>query len=241
MSQWSSMLLHDLKNYLAPLHMVAANLQENRDSPDFARVCADDIQRVTDRMERLVRSLSELRSQPALRTEATSPNQLVREALTRLQIGAKPSVSVTLRLGAQQLVLGDPDMLPRVLDTIITNALEAMSDQGTLSITTEDDRAGDSPRVHIRVEDTGTGIPDEFIRERLFRPFATTKTKGLGLGLYQCRSIIRAYRGDITVRSQLGKGSLFAISLIAASRESEPPEHCRHSGAHTRRAVTGKQ
>ena len=97
------------------------------------------------------------------------------------------------------------------------NALEAMDGAGALSITTSDRHANDGSRVHIDVADTGKGISDTFMREGLFRPFATTKKKGLGLGLYQCRSIVQGHDGELTVTSELGKGSVFCVSLPAVA------------------------
>ena len=223
MSQWSSMLLHDLKNYLAPLRMAATNLVEYKDRPEIAVVCAGDINRVTDRMEKLVHALAELRRDPALGREALCPNQLVRDALTGLQVAARPSITVDLQLGAEQSVHGDPVMLRRVLENLITNAVEAMSGAGTLSICTEDYVGNGASKVHFRISDTGCGIPDEFLRDRLFRPFATTKKKGLGLGLYQCRSIVRVHGGDITVKSRVGVGSVFEMSLASTSRAIPGP------------------
>jgi hypothetical protein len=218
MSHWSSMLLHDLKNYLAPLRMAATNLVEYKDRPEIGVVCAGDINRVTDRMEKLVHTLAELRRDSALGREALCPNQLVREAIAGLQVAARPSIAVDLQLRAEQSVQGDPGLLRRVLENLITNAVEAMSGVGTLSICTEDYKANGASKVQFRVTDTGCGIPDEFLRDRLFRPFATTKRKGLGLGLYQCRSIIRAHGGDLRVESRVGAGSVFEITLAALSR-----------------------
>jgi hypothetical protein len=65
----------------------------------------------------------------------------------------------------------------------------------------------------LAVADTGRGMSREFIRTRLFQPFQTTKARGLGIGLYQCRQIIHAAGGSLTVESEEGKGSRFVVSL----------------------------
>ena len=77
---------------------------------------------------------------------------------------------------------------------------------GTLRSGPEDLRRNGPSEVHICVADTGQGMPEDFLRERLFRPFATTKKKGLGLGLYQCRSIVRAHGGELRVAAGRAKG-----------------------------------
>ncbi len=212
-SQWSSMLLHDLKNYLHPMRMVAANLEENRDQPDVAALCAEDIRRVADRMEDLVQRLSELRQNPTLGTETFCPNQLVRETIRSLQMEDRPDLEVQLELEATQSIRADREMLRRVLENLVTNAVEAMSGGGTLRIRTEDLRANGCAKVQLLVADTGKGMDEEFLRERLFRPFATTKKRGLGIGLYQCRSIVQAHHGQLRVRSRPGEGSVFEVEL----------------------------
>ena len=72
----------------------------------------------------------------------------------------------------------------------------------------------------ITVSDTGSGIEESFLNTQLFRPFATTKKHGLGLGLYQCRSIIRAHNGTLTATSQPGTGTTFKIILKTAPLET---------------------
>jgi putative PEP-CTERM system histidine kinase len=217
MSQWSSMLLHDLKNYLHPMRMIATNLVENKGYPNVATVCAQDINRVADRMEKLVQRLSELRQNPTLGAEVLCPNQLIRDAIGGLQVEAGPDLNVHLELEATQSVRGDREMLRRVVENLVTNAVEAMSGSGTLRIRTQDLNANGSSKIHLFVEDTGSGMSDEFVRERLFRPFATTKRNGLGIGLYQCRCIVRAHGGDLLVRSRPGSGSVFQVVLGAAN------------------------
>ena len=216
MSQWSSMILHDLKNYLAPLRMAAANLIEYKDDPEVTETCARDIERVAERMGRLVHTLAELRQNPQLGQVRIDPNQLVEETLSAMQIERNTGICLDLELKAQLACMGDRGLLQRVLENMMTNALEAMDGDGTLTITTADLQSNGCPRVQIGIADTGSGIPAEFLRDRLFRPFATTKKSGLGLGLYQCRAIIRAHGGDLSVVSRNGRGAQFQIALDAA-------------------------
>jgi signal transduction histidine kinase len=109
-------------------------------------------------------------------------------------------------------------MLRRVVENLITNAVDAMDGKGTLVIRTRSERAGGngSSVFHLTVTDTGPGMDEVFIRERLFRPFASTKKRGLGLGLYQCRSIIDAHGGEIQVESRPGRGTTFRVVLQGA-------------------------
>jgi len=94
-----------------------------------------------------------------------------------------------------------------VLINVLITAVEAMPGGGTVSIKPAivDDKAC------ISVADTGVGMTDNFIAEKLFKPFETTKSKGLGIGLYQCREMFRETGGEITVTSEPGKGSEFGL------------------------------
>ena len=102
----------------------------------------------------------------------------------------------------------DPFLMQRALINIIGNAVQAMPDSGTLTITTK--KEGQS--ASINVADTGMGIPPENI-SKLFEPLFTTKSRGVGLGLAIVKSMIEAHGGTITVESDVGRGSKFYISL----------------------------
>ncbi len=68
-------------------------------------------------------------------------------------------------------------------------------------------------QAYIRVSDSGCGMPEDFIKDHLYKPFRTTKKKGLGIGLYQCRQIVEAHGGTIAVKSKMGQGTEFTVFL----------------------------
>jgi len=105
----------------------------------------------------------------------------------------------------------DAERVERVVENLVLNALEAMGTRpGMLSVAAGRDDEG---KIFIDVADTGVGMSDEFIRNKLFRPFATTKKQGLGLGLYTCREVIEAHGGRISVESKKGAGTRFRVVL----------------------------
>jgi putative PEP-CTERM system histidine kinase len=222
MSQWSSMILHDLKNYLSPLRMVAKNLDKHRDKPEVATICARDIERVTDKMGELVNTLGEIRVNPREGMEIFCPNELVEECLDATQVRRRTSIELREALNAKSRILGNRAMLCRVIENLISNAVEAMPEGGRLSVDTRDEGVNGDRSVAITVADTGVGIPEEFLRNRMFRPFATTKDKGLGLGLYQSRAIVQAHGGKLTANSRPGEGSRLEV-LLAAAADEKPP------------------
>ena len=96
------------------------------------------------------------------------------------------------------------------------NAREAVDGNGRITLDVEVTRSEPVARLEISVADNGRGMTEEYVRTRLFRPFATTKTNGLGIGLAQCRAIVEAHGGRIDVRSRPGEGTTFVVSVPAA-------------------------
>ena len=97
-----------------------------------------------------------------------------------------------------------------VMVHLIKNAQEATNKDGFIDITLS---ITDST-VRIEVEDNGEGMSQQFIKERLFKPFDTTKSgKGMGIGVYQTREFIKSLGGDFSVESTPGEGSLFILQI----------------------------
>ena len=104
---------------------------------------------------------------------------------------------------------------------LIENAQQATDDNGKVAV-----RLGGKDMMHIvEIEDTGHGMDRDFIQERLFKPFDTTKgNAGMGIGMYESREFIRSLGGDLKVRSEPGKGTLISLLLPVS----------KNDGAHTR-------
>ena len=114
---------------------------------------------------------------------------------------------------------------------------QRLDHRGRIELEADFERTADGTRMlAIRVMDDGRGMSDEFMRTRLFRPFSTTKTNGLGIGLAQCRAIVEAHGGRIEVRSRPGTGTTFVVR-VPTGADPAPPEgngrapH-RHDGEH---------
>ena len=121
-------------------------------------------------------------------------------------------ITLDLQVGSNAMVMGDDSELREVLVNMVFNAIDAMPEGGTLTLSTRTVGEG----VVIKVADTGVGMYPE-VRSRIFDPFFTTKGKaGLGLGLAVSFGIIRRHGGNIQVESQYGRGSEFRITLPVA-------------------------
>ncbi|MHB1231447.1 MAG: XrtA/PEP-CTERM system histidine kinase PrsK [Burkholderiales bacterium] len=202
----STYVVHDLKNVVAQLSLLLANAQKHKHNPAFQEDMLATIDNATQRMSRL---LGQLRTgyQSARQAEALELGQLL-EHVTREKNHCRPAPQLIVA-DRPLWVIADKERLARVLGHLVQNAIEATSEAGDVEIHLD---ARDE-RAVIQVKDNGAGMDETFIREKLFRPFATTKSAGMGIGAYECREYVRELSGDIQVVSEVGRGSLFTVSL----------------------------
>jgi signal transduction histidine kinase len=108
-------------------------------------------------------------------------------------------------------IWGDPFYLREAIQSVVQNAQEAAA--SAVTVRTRLERRGTREFAMVEVEDDGPGMPPEFVRRRLFRPFQTTKIGGVGLGLYTARRILRSHRGDVEVTSAKDEGTCVRLLL----------------------------
>jgi len=216
LGQWSSMILHDLKNQLLPLQALARNIAEYMDNPEFLREAVNDLTALSRGTENLIQRVSRLREEGQPSRERVDLNRVVRKLLDDIPAARSPNLRLAVELEEGCTVSGDAGQLESVVRNLIVNALDAMRGSGSLEIKTRRRSSQlNGPEVVFTVADTGPGMEPEFVRSRLFTPFATTKKTGLGLGLYQCRNVVRAHGGEILVESVPGSGTRFEVVLMS--------------------------
>jgi putative PEP-CTERM system histidine kinase len=203
----SVFFVHDLKNLASNLSMTLQNLPVHYDNPafrdDLLRLIADSVSKLDGMRSRL----SVLAQTIELHCTETDLNELVCTQLAAL----RPSLTVPLVTDLQFLPLLqiDPEQIKKVLVNLVLNAYEAGSASGEIRVATE--RLPGC--VALSVHDHGCGMSQEFIEQALFQPFRTTKRQGLGIGLFQSKTIVEAHKGSIEVESEVGKGSTFRVFL----------------------------
>lgn len=216
----SAMLTHDLKNAITGLSMLVANMERQFHREEFRadaiaglRDATDNLRSIVSRLSEPVKTLSgEYRT--SLRSVDLVP--VVRRVVEMTTAPAQPLHRIELDLPATLIATVDVERIERVIENLVLNALEAMGARpGTLSVSAGP--VGDD-QFFIAVADTGSGMSEEFIRTKLFRPFATTKKQGLGLGLYTCREIVEAHGGRIEVESQPNVGTRFRVVLPSSPK-----------------------
>ena len=210
----SAMLTHDLKNAIEGLSLTVANMERHFDNPQFRADAMKGLTGATDKLKALVARLS--RPITTLSGEHKRPTDvdlvpIIQRVLARTAEPLRSKHSIVTRLPPSLHALADAARVEEVLENLVLNALEAMADKGgTLTI-----EAGqtDNGAPMFSVSDTGRGMSSQFIKTRLFHPFATTKKTGIGLGLYTCREVIKASGGSIEVESVEGAGTTFRVVL----------------------------
>ncbi len=214
-SQWAGVVVHDLKNFVSPLKLFVHNARRHLHNAEFREQAIDDIQAVVEKMDGAIQRLTALKHGEEMALAPTDIEWILDSVMTRTGVMGRSEFTVQRRFAGLPPVTGDSLLIDRVLTNLVINAMEAMPEGGVLSIETDDvHEPGSGGRwAVIRVRDTGIGMTPTFLRHRLFQAFATTKKKGWGLGLYQCRSIVEAHGGSLKAKSQPGLGTEFQLSL----------------------------
>lgn len=203
----SAFFVHDLKNAAGSLNLMLKNLEAHFDDPAFREDALRAIGNTARRIDEMIGRLTVLREPAGLKPVETDLNQLVNEVLDRLE--RLPDVDLTTELQPVPRILADREQIRSVVTNLLLNARDALGVEGRICVRTE--HAGDS--VVLSVTDNGCGMSPGFLKDSLFRPFQSTKKKGLGIGMFQSRMIVEAHGGSIRVESEMGKGSTFRVSL----------------------------
>jgi len=203
----SAFFVHDLKNTASSLNLMLKNLPVHFDDPAFREDALRGIGNTARRIDETIGRLTALRQRSEVKPVEADLNQLVSEVLDGL--GEIPQVELTREFQPLPAILADREQIRSVATNLVLNARDALGPGGHIHVRTE--RAGGS--VVLSVTDNGCGMSPAFLKDYLFRPFQSTKKKGLGIGLYQCRMIVEAHGGGIRVESEAGKGSTFRVSL----------------------------
>jgi len=215
-NRMSAFVVHDLKNLVAQLSLMLKNAERHRDNPEFQRDMLATVQHVVARMNQLMLQL---------RTEVTPvekarPTDL--EAVVRRVCAAKTGqrAPIELRLDPGVLGIGHEDRLEHVIGHLIQNALDATAESGSVLVRLA--REGD--RAVVEVVDTGIGMTPEFARDRLFRPFETSKPTGMGIGVYESAQYVNAVGGQIVIDSEPNVGTRVRVSFASADASLAPAE-----------------
>jgi putative PEP-CTERM system histidine kinase len=207
-SRLTAFMMHDLKNSAAQLRLVVSNAVKFRHQPEFVDDAMATIDNAAQRMTRLLDQLR-LGAAAAIR-RPVKLHDLIEGALARC--AANTPVPILISPVLDVVVEADQEHLTSVIEHVVRNAQDATPSDGTVSV----EVSQEGPHVTIIVADTGGGMEADFLRDRLFRPFDTTKgAAGMGIGAHQAREYVCSLGGHVDVQSSPGRGTRFAITLPA--------------------------
>ena len=201
-------VLHDVKNLVSQLSLLVQNSEKHKNNPQFQEDMLETVEESVEKMNALLVRLHAGGKMVAVNAIVVL-EPLLQKVVNSIT-GSKRKLSFKSNVNGVAVV-ADEDRLRAVVAHLIDNALEATSDGGRVDVRLTA-RAGDAI---VEVEDNGTGMEEEFIRNELFRPFRTTKDGGFGIGAYESREFVRELGGRMDVDSVHGQGTTIRISLPA--------------------------
>ncbi|CAH2031413.1 XrtA/PEP-CTERM system histidine kinase PrsK [Trichlorobacter ammonificans] len=195
-------VVHDLKNLVSAVSLSLENARQYIALPEFQQELLTTLGSTVERMQGLISRLRPLPERENLRRTPVDLLQVAHETVALLK---QPCLRVT---GTTAIASGDREELQKVALNLVMNAMEATGDGKPVTV-----EVGEQETPYFRVTDEGCGIPEAYLRQRLFRPFSSTKQHGLGIGLYQSKQIVEAHGGTIEVTSNGGCGTEFTVRL----------------------------
>ncbi len=214
-NRMSAFVVHDLKNLVSQLSLLLSNAEKHKHNPDFQQDMIGTIEHSVEKMKRL---LLQLRSGQSLDKPAPLRLDEVVGKAVEAKSGVRPTPALEIA-DAGLSVLAHRERLERVIGHLIQNAIEATPPDGRVVARL----AKREKFAIVEIADTGSGMSGAFIRDRLFKPFESTKASGMGIGTYESREYVRELGGSIDVESQEARGTILrvALPLCASDRSTE--------------------
>jgi signal transduction histidine kinase len=184
--------------------------------PDFQRDAMRVVERTVEGLRQLMDHVGSVSRPAVVRPQPVRVRQLVEEAAAAagLHQGEREGIHFSISCHGPERALLDGEQMVRVVTNLLVNAREALDGPGDIRLDATVEADGDVPGMFVlRVRDSGRGMTEEFVRRDLFRPFATTKPAGLGIGLAQSKAIVEGHGGAIHVDSRPGRGTSFEVRV----------------------------
>jgi len=203
----AAFVVHDLKNIVAQLSLIGRNAVAHKNNPEFIDDALVTIENATHKMNRLLSQLR-IQSSEKIHSSSISLSNVIKEAIKHRSM-SRP-VPEFDKPEEDLFVFTDKDRLTSVIEHLVQNAQEATKKDGFVRIALY----AENNQAKLEIIDNGCGMESDFIRDKLYRPFTTTKgNAGMGIGVYEAREFLRSFGGSIDVQSKVGKGTTFVLSM----------------------------
>ncbi|ABL00045.1 XrtA/PEP-CTERM system histidine kinase PrsK [Pelobacter propionicus] len=211
----AAFVAHDLKNLVSNLSLIVENAGRFIQNPDFQQDMLVSLGNTVTKMQHLIGRLRNLGERDHFTAKPVNLLELA-EKTARLASGSAVTVE-----GSAETVVVDENEMQNVIMNLLMNAIEASGPDRGVRI-----QVGNLGNPYLAVHDQGHGMSADFMRRELFKPFKTTKKKGLGIGLYQCKQTVESFGGRIEVDSEEGVGTTFTIWFSQGGEGGTPVGHC---------------
>jgi putative PEP-CTERM system histidine kinase len=214
-NRMSAFVVHDLKNIVAQLSLMLRNAERHGDNPEFRADMLETVENALDKMRQLMTQLRE-GNRPAGVARGV-PLQAI--ALRLQQAAAQRGRRLDLQIDMPLATRGHEERIERVIGHAVQNAFDASGEQQPVLLRLE--RLASYAKLEVL--DQGCGMSPEFVRERLFKPFQSTKEHGMGIGAYESLQYVQELGGKLEVDSEPGKGTRVSFLLPLFHIHAEPP------------------
>ncbi|MDP4086930.1 MAG: ATP-binding protein [Bacillota bacterium] len=198
-------IAHEVKNPLTAVKGFLHLIKESKSHP-YLDIMEDELTKALNTLENLLQV-----SKPDLHDEPLIPIDLCKELTSILALFMERLYTIDVSLDlrdSEKKIVGKKNLFQRALFNLMKNAVEAIEEKGLISI----EHFYKDEYVHIRISDSGVGIPNEKLK-MLGTPFFSTKSNGTGLGLTQVFTTIHEHHGNISIQSEVGKGTTFHVQI----------------------------
>ncbi|WP_371194249.1 XrtA/PEP-CTERM system histidine kinase PrsK [Glaciecola sp. SC05] len=213
-NRMSAFVVHDLKNVLAQINLILSNAQQHKSNPEFIDDTFETLEYTQERMDKMLKQLTNKKVEAKQSVKMTDIVVALQTLITQKCCAQKPCPEMLAKDSIEISI--DAEKFINVMYHLISNAQQATNESGKVTV----DVCALENGVEISIEDDGTGMSDDFIQQRLFKPFDTTKgNAGMGIGAYDAKQFVEECGGNIIVNSELGKGTQFIVYLPIEAKE----------------------
>jgi putative PEP-CTERM system histidine kinase len=215
-NRMSAFVVHDLKNLVAQLSLMLKNAERHRNNPAFQSDMLTTVDHVVNRMNGLMLQLR-AGMEPVERAHQLDISIVLRRVCVSK---ADPRIASQFSTAGPVMTVGHEDRLEHVIGHLVQNAIDATPAHGRIDVCLDHD----VEFATVTVTDDGVGMSEEFIRERLFKPFQTTKSAGMGIGVYESSQYVSGLGGEIMVESEPNRGTTVRVRIPMAKTvtQSQP-------------------
>lgn len=214
-NRMSAFVVHDLKNIVTQLSLMMKNAKRLRDNPEFQQDMLDTVENSLEKMRQLMLQLRE-GDKPHGVTSGVDLEQISRGLAAA---AARKGRVLELELQAGVSTRGHVERVERVLGHVVQNAFDATPPDGRVILALD----AQGSQARIRVQDNGCGMSQDFIQNRLFKPFQTTKVSGMGIGAHESYQYVQELGGNISVQSELDRGTTVTLLLPLFHAQADAP------------------